>query len=85
MDDRATAISRLSLDILEPRRQVICGIDRAPDNAVLLRVTVAESVETRNKSELATAADDNCLDGYGQAAPIVLQGKLDEAPNVSAP
>ncbi len=85
MDDRATAISRLSLDILEPRRQVICGIDRASDNAVLLRVTAAESIETRTKSELATTAEDTCLDGYDQAAPIVLKGTLDEAPNVSAP
>ncbi|WP_343503348.1 hypothetical protein [Alloyangia pacifica] len=77
--------TRFSFDILEIGRQVIRGIDRAPDEAVLLRVTAAESIETRTKSELATTAEDTCLDGYDQAAPIVLKGTLDEAPNVSAP
>ncbi|WP_226624782.1 EAL domain-containing protein [Alloyangia pacifica] len=72
---------RFSFDILKIDGQVIRGIDRDPDNQVLLRAivalaeqfdmfTVAESVETRAEAELATAAGVSCLQGYYHGAPV---------------
>ncbi|WP_353471217.1 EAL domain-containing protein [Salipiger sp. H15] len=76
---------RFSFDILKIDGQVISGIDRDPDNQVLLRAitaiaeqfdmfTVAESVETRAEAELAAACGVTCLQGYHLGVPVPRPG-----------